>query len=294
MFSGPSCSSFSFFVFLVCVYKYTHTHAHSHIMACLCLLCARGVIGKSRQDNHPQTYLQQFNWTSQPSQASPSPWLGDMKLSLLSLSFCSILSSHRLPLTPLSFVPPGSWCVLSGGMDGMGGWGDDRGRAGSALLPPGSFWCSFSSAVSRGHFGFLIADDNYHHHYCYLHQRVGLLEPCVRRSFINPAAAIWLILEFLTFNVLLILLFFARCQSVTGFEQRAVNRGVGGHRGARQSPGIRRCPPVLSPSQAQAAMCLCPCTHARTHTTGGMYLLTTYYNGHIHPTEMKKWIPRSS
>lgn len=49
-----------------------------------------------------------------------------MKLSLLSLSFCSILSSRRLPLTPLSFVPPGSWCVLSGGRGGVGGWGDEE------------------------------------------------------------------------------------------------------------------------------------------------------------------------
>lgn len=176
-----------------------------------------------------------------------------MKLSLLSLSFWSILSSHRLPLTPLSFVPPGSWCVLSGGMGGMGGWGDGRGRAGSTLLPPGSFWCSFSSAVSRGRFGFLIADDNYHHHYCYLHQRVGLLQPCVRHSFINLDAAVWLILEFLTFNVVLILPFFAQCQSVTGSEQRAVNHGVRGHREAQQSPRIRHCLPVLSPSRARAA-----------------------------------------
>lgn len=44
-------------------------------------------------------------------------------------------------------------------------------------------------------------------------------------SFINPGAAIWLILEFLTFNVVLMLLFFAQCQSVTGSEQRTVNHG---------------------------------------------------------------------
>lgn len=188
-----------------------------------------------------------------------------MKLSLLSLSFCSILSSRRLPLTPLSFVPPGSWCVLSGGMGGMGGWGDGRGRAGSAPLPPGSFRCSFSAAVSRVHFSFLIADDNYHHHYCYLHQRVGLLEPCVRRSFINPHAGMWIILEFLTFNVVLILPFFARCQSATGSEQRAVNHGVGGHRGAQQSPRIRHCLPVLSPSQARPA-CVCARARIRAHT----------------------------
>lgn len=149
--------------------------------------------------------------------------------------------------------------------------------------------------MSRGHFGFLIADDNYHHHYCYLHQRVGLLQPRVRRSFINPHAATRLILEFLTFNVVLILPYFARRQSVTGSEQRAVNQGARGQRGAQPSPRIRHCLPVLSPTQAPAAcVCLRSCTHVRTHTTGGMYLLTTYYNGHIHPTEMKKWIPWSS
>lgn len=62
-----------------------------------------------------------------------------MKLSLLSLSFCSILSSRRLPLTPLSFVPPGSWCVLSGGRGGVGGWGDEEGEevggGGQGALP---------------------------------------------------------------------------------------------------------------------------------------------------------------
>lgn len=36
------------------------------------------------------------------------------------------------------------------------------------------------------------------------------------------------------------------------------------------------------------SVCMC------AHTTSGISLLTTYYNGHIHPTEMKKWIPWSS
>lgn len=149
--------------------------------------------------------------------------------------------------------------------------------------------------MSRGHFAFLIADDNYHHHYCYLHQHVRLLQPRVRRSFINPDAAMRLILEFLTFNVVLILPFFARCQPVTGSEHRAVNHGVRGHQETQQSPRIRHCLPVLSPAHVRAAyVCARARTRTHPHTTGGMYLLTTYYNGHIHPTEMKKWIPWSS
>lgn len=42
----------------------------------------------------------------------------------------SILSDRRVPLTPLSFVPPGGWsewwCELSSGRGGMGGRGEER------------------------------------------------------------------------------------------------------------------------------------------------------------------------
>lgn len=78
----------------------------------------------------------------------------------------------------MGFLPPGGWieqwCELSGDRGGTGGRGEEKGGR-RAPVPPGSFDAHLASLLSFGPFWLLIADDNYCHHYCYLHQRVRLL-----------------------------------------------------------------------------------------------------------------------
>ena len=248
------------------------------VMICIALDSALLLCAVEEWDNKLISHCTCNNLIGQVSPAKHL-WLYDWEtwnsLSLLSLSFCCILSSRRVPLTPLSFVPPGGWngwrCEPSRAENEVGAGREGGGGSCSSR----ELWCSFSFASVIRPFWLLIAADNYHHHYCYLHQRVRAVTATLCRSFINPATAIWLILEFLTFNVVLMLLFFARCQSVTGLQQRAVNHWVKGHDEAQQSPRIRHCLPVLSPSRAWATCtcvcacvcaCVCLCMHVHTRT----------------------------
>lgn len=105
------------------------------------LLSAKGVIDKRIWDNNSISCCTCNNLIGQVSPAKHL-WLYDWKtwnsLSLLSLSFCSILSSRRVPLTPLSFVPPGGWndwwCEPSGSRGTTGGREQERGRGWAPVL----------------------------------------------------------------------------------------------------------------------------------------------------------------
>lgn len=81
---------------------------------------ARGVIRRSAWDNNcvPRCTCNNLIGQVSPAKHLSLSWLGDM-MSLLSLSFCSILSSRGVPLTPVSFVPPGGADYSGGGGTGL-------------------------------------------------------------------------------------------------------------------------------------------------------------------------------
>lgn len=148
--------------------------------------CARGVIDKSIWDNNLISHCTCNNLIGQVSPVKHL-WLCDWEtwnsLSLLSLSFCSILSSLQSSSHSTEFCTSRRLERAAVGAEQRsrregrgGGWGLGGGLL--FLQGFGGLWCSFSFALSSGHFGFLIADDNYHHHYCYLHQCVRLLQAC--------------------------------------------------------------------------------------------------------------------
>lgn len=112
---------------------------------CALTLFARGVIDKSIWDNNSISHCTCNNLIGQVSPAKHL-WLYDWEtwnsLSLLSLSFCSILSSRRVPLTSLSFVPPGGlngWRrEPAGGRRGVGGMGGGGERGWGFLFLQGA------------------------------------------------------------------------------------------------------------------------------------------------------------